>query len=65
MAGTVEVHFKIGKDGQVYDVNVVNGFDALGQAAIEAVRKWRYSPAKIDGVPTDSEASAVFVFKKS
>jgi protein TonB len=65
LAGTVEVHFKIGKDGQVRDVNVTNGFDALGQAAIDAVRKWRYSPAKIDGVPTESEASAVFVFKKS
>ena len=65
LAGTVEVHFKIGKDSQVRDVNVVNGFDALGQAAIEAVQKWRYSPAKIDGVPTESEASAVFVFKKS
>ena len=65
LAGTVEVHFKIGKDGQVHDVNVINGFDALGQAAIDAVRKWRYSPAKIDGVPTESEASAVFVFKKS
>ena len=65
LAGTVEVHFKIGKDGQVHDVNVINGFDALGQAAIDAVRKWRYSPAKVDGVPTESEASAVFVFKKS
>lgn len=65
LAGTVEVHFTIGKDGQVHDVSVVKGFSELGQAAIEAVRKWRYNPAKVDGVPTESEASAVFVFKRN
>lgn len=65
IAGNVEVHFRIGKDGQVHDVMVVQGVPLLSQAAVQAVLKWRYKPARVDGAPADSDANAVFSFKQN
>ncbi len=34
----------ISKTGEVVDAQVTEGNEALNQAAIEAVRQWRYEP---------------------
>ena len=34
----------IGKDGSVQDVRVESGLPLLAQAAIDAVKQWRYGP---------------------
>ncbi|MBZ5641504.1 MAG: TonB family protein [Acidobacteriia bacterium] len=60
--GSVELHFTIGVDGSVHDVNVVKGNPLLGRAATEAMQSWRYKPARRDGVPVESESSMTFVF---
>jgi protein TonB len=51
--GTVVLRLVIGEDGRVVDVTVQrsSGFAALDQAAVGAVRKWRWSPTVRDGRP--------------
>ena len=42
------------RDGSVGDVRVIRGLErGLDQRAIEAVRQWRFSPAKRRGNPVD------------
>jgi TonB family protein len=63
MGGTVELHFFITSQGTVRDLTVVKGSPVLRQAAIDAVRKWRYAPARLDGAPIETEGNAVVNFK--
>jgi TonB family protein len=63
ISGSVELHFTIGTDGTVRDILAVRGPAVLAQAAMEAVGNRKYKPALVDGVPSESEASAIFDFK--
>jgi TonB family protein len=51
--GSVVMQAVISKDGTVEEVNVIKGHHLLRGAAKNAVRKWRYRPYKVDGVPVD------------
>lgn len=63
MGGTVELHFFITAQGTVRDVTVVKGSPVLRQAAIDAVRKWRYEPARLDGNSIETEGDVMVNFK--
>jgi TonB family protein len=63
ISGTVETHFKISTNGEVRDVTVTKGNPALIRAAIDAVRWWRYVPARLNGIPVESEGTAVVAFR--
>ena len=63
ISGTVETHFKISTNGEVRDVTVTKGNPALIRAAIDAVRGWRYVPARLNGIPVEAEGTAVVAFK--
>jgi protein TonB len=41
----------IGEDGRVRDVRVVRPVALLDQAAVEAVRQWRFTPTLLNGQP--------------
>jgi TonB family protein len=43
--GEVRLHVTIDKDGSVKDVQVLSGDPQLSEAAVAAVRKWRYAPS--------------------
>ena len=47
--GTVILKIVISKDGDVRDLQLVSGHPMLAQAAIEAVRHWKYQPYTKDG----------------
>jgi protein TonB len=50
LEGVVVLEAIIGRDGFVRDVRVLRGVSPLlDPAALEAVRKWRYQPARIEG----------------
>lgn len=49
--GTVELAAVIDQAGNVIDVEVVRSIRLLDDAAIEAVRQWRYTPATLGGQP--------------
>jgi TonB family protein len=53
MQGNVVMHAVISKEGTVEELHVVKGHRLLRGAAKNAVRKWRYRPYKIDGVPME------------
>jgi len=51
--GQVLLQARIGVDGAVQDLSVISGNPELTQAAIDAVRQWRYSPTLKDGTPVE------------
>jgi protein TonB len=63
ISGSVELRFKIATNGDVHDVDVVRGPAVLAQAAVDAVLNRKYKPAAVDGVPTETDATAIFDFK--
>jgi protein TonB len=63
--GTVVLLAVIGKDGSVEDVRVKSGVSALAQAAIEAVKQWRYRPYLMNGEPVELESQITINFTLS
>lgn len=51
--GTVVLLAVIAKDGTVQDVRVQSGLPVLAQAAINAVKQWRYKPYILNGEPIE------------
>jgi protein TonB len=41
----------IDANGNMTELKVVSGAPILRQAAIDAVRQWKYDPARLDGRP--------------
>jgi protein TonB len=55
LSGNVELTFTVRSDGKVSDVSIENSTppQIFDEAAIEAVRKWRYRPYERDGLAVD------------
>jgi TonB family protein len=51
--GEVVLHAIIDKEGKISEVQIRSGDDTLAQAAVEAVRQWRYKPMLVDGEPRE------------
>jgi len=49
--GMVVFHAIIGKDGSVQDLQVITGHPLLIQAAMDAIKQWRYKPYLLNGEP--------------
>ena len=63
MEGTVELHAIIGQDGTVRSVEQRSGPALLVPAAVNAVRKWRYTPSYVDGQPVEAEEDITVTFR--
>jgi periplasmic protein TonB len=63
--GTVVLMAAIGKDGSVQDVQVVSGLPLLTQAAIDAVKQWRYKPYLLNGEPVEIDSRITINFTLS
>jgi periplasmic protein TonB len=63
--GTVVLTAVIGKDGIVRDVRVESGLPLLAQAAIEAVKQWRYKPYLVNGEPIEVDSHITINFTLS
>ena len=53
VSGTGRLNAVIAKDGQIQDLQVVSGHPLLVQAALQAVRQWRYAPTLLNGEPVE------------
>jgi protein TonB len=53
ISGTVVLAATIDTDGMVKELHVVSGPDLLQQAALDAVREWRYRPYLLNGQPVE------------
>jgi protein TonB len=51
VSGVVVLEAVIAEDGSVRDVRVLRSIPLLDQAAIDAVRQWRFTPTLLDGQP--------------
>jgi periplasmic protein TonB len=60
--GTVVLMAVIGKDGTVHDVRVESGLPLLAQAAIDAVKQWRYKPYLFNGEPVEVDSHITINF---
>lgn len=60
--GTVVLMAVIGTDGSVKDVRVESGLPIFAQAAIDAVRQWRYKPYMIEGEPVEVDSRITINF---
>jgi TonB family protein len=63
--GSVDVSFTISPQGKVTDVTVVSAVpsDIFNRAAIAAVRRWKYEPKMVNGVPVEAHQQLRLQFK--
>jgi TonB family protein len=63
--GTVRLQIVVARDGTVQEVNVLSGHPLLVQAAIDAVRQWRYQPILLNGEPVEVLSTVDVVYTLS
>jgi len=62
--GEVRLHAVIAKDGTIQSLSVTSGQPILAQAALEAVRQWRYRPYLLNGKAVEVETFITVNFRK-
>jgi len=62
--GPVVVSATIGADGKVKKVAVVSGAPVLAQAAVDAVKRWRYQPSYLNGAAVEIDSTITLNFKR-
>lgn len=60
--GTVQLAAIVAKDGSILQLHVVRGTCSLAEAAVKAVKKWRYSPTLLKGEPVEVVTTIDVVF---
>ena len=60
--GTVVLQATISRSGSIENLRVISGPPMLQQAAIDAVRTWRYKPYLLNGDPVEVETTINVVF---
>jgi TonB family protein len=62
ISGTVRLHVIVAKDGTIQRMEVISGHALLVQAALDAVRQWKYQPVLLNGeaVEVDTVVDVVF-----
>jgi TonB family protein len=63
LQGAVVLQAWIARDGSIRDLKLVNGSFLLGQAAVKAVKQWRYRPYLRNGVAVEAETFVTVDFK--
>ncbi len=62
VSGIVMLEVLVNEEGMVENVRVIRGYPLLDQAAIDAVRQWRYAPTTLNGVAVPVIAIQTVVF---
>lgn len=61
--GDVVVDTQIDKNGNVAHMNVISGPSMLRQAALDALRRWKYQPQQLDGKSVEGEILVKIKFR--
>jgi TonB family protein len=61
--GTVTLEVIVDAKGTVKQVNVQEGHRVLGAAAADAISRWRYQPATLNGQPIESKIALKLLFE--
>jgi protein TonB len=62
--GDVIVEASIDETGRVVTTKVISGPVMLRQAAVEALRKWKYEPSQLNGEPTKAQTTVTIRFRR-
>jgi TonB family protein len=62
VSGTVVLQAVISKTGSIEDLRVISGPAMLQQAALDAVRTWRYEPYVMNGAPVEVLTTVNVIF---
>jgi len=65
LQGAVVLDIHIGQEGAVEDVKLVSGEPMLAEAAVAAVKQWRFQPRSIDGAPAEMQTTVTLNFRLS
>jgi protein TonB len=62
--GFVKVGYVVNREGRVENVEILDAVPAqiFDNTVVKALRKWRYEPFTVDGVPSDQTVTQVFEF---
>jgi TonB family protein len=63
LRGMIELYVVVGRDGSVVDVRALNGPEVLAEAAMNAMRWWRFEPYRVDGKPAVVDTTVAMEFK--
>jgi|SRR5713226_245794 len=63
--GNVQLAALIGKDGTIQNLHVLSGHPLLTQAALDAVKQWRYKPYILNGEPVEVDTQITVIFSLS
>jgi protein TonB len=63
LQGSVQITATIGTDGVPRSLESISGNSALADMAIDAVRKWRYQPAQLNGQTIEAQTVITFNFQ--
>jgi protein TonB len=63
ISGDVNVDALIDVNGRVTSMKVISGPALLHQAAMEALRQWKYRPATLDGKPVPMHLTITLRFR--
>ena len=63
VGGEVVAEFIVGLDGKVENVEITKGSPILRDPVIKALRKWSFSPFKVDGRPRRVKSTLAFEFQ--
>ncbi len=63
LQGVILLDVVVGRDGSVLETRALNGPDVLAQAAMEALRWWKFEPYRVQGKPAVVETTVAVEFK--
>ena len=63
LQGVIVLDVVVGRDGSVVDVHALNGPVILAQAAMDALRWWRFEPYRVEGQAVVVETTVAVEFK--
>jgi TonB family protein len=63
LQGVIVLDVIVGRDGSVVEMHALNGPEILAQAAMDALRWWRFEPYRVDGQAVVVETTVAVEFK--
>jgi periplasmic protein TonB len=61
--GAVQLSAHISKSGDITNIQVLSGDNLLSQAAVDAVKQWKYKPYYLDSQPVEIQTQITMNFK--
>ncbi len=64
LQGIIALDIVVGRDGSVVSMHALNGPEVLAQAAMDALRWWKFEPYRVNGEPAVVKTTVAVEFKK-